>query len=124
MKWATLLLLELAVFVVIAGGSHLWMFRLRHAFVEGLANRAAVAKDLATLSDLIAMLVYVAFAAVMVSFDGGRPVGTFHIEAVLDTIGVFALLVALVQVASIFILNRLTHHLEPWPPKPVEGAAK
>jgi hypothetical protein len=48
---------------------------------------------------------------------------SMDVDAVLDTIGLFALVVALVEVASLFLLNRIAHHLEPWPPDSFERSA-
>jgi hypothetical protein len=50
-------------------------------------------------------------------------VGSYEIEAMLDTVALFALLVAALQVISLLTLYRIAHHLEPWPPRSFEASS-
>jgi len=120
MTWTMLRSLELAALAVIAVGAHLWVVWLRRSLMDGLRELAGdVARDLARLSDLTAALIYVSFAAAAVPVGSLRPTSG-EVDSVLDTIGLFALVVAVVEVATLFVLHRMAHHLEPWPPERVE----
>lgn len=126
MEWAALRGLEVAAMMVLAVGSHLLVARLAENFVNSLAKVAGgVVRTVAAVGHAVAGLVYIGFAAVSAPFgDGVGPVGEPDLEGVVDAIGVFALLVALVQVVILLTLQRVANRWEPWPSEPLqEGSA-
>ena len=123
MTWTALQGLEVVSFLLLAGCAHLALRRSRRSLIAGLREIAGdLVRDLARVSDVVASLIYVAFAFTSVPMGYFQPTGE-EIEAVLDTIGRFALVVAAVEVIGLLLLNRVAHHLDPWPPDSLERVA-
>ena len=103
---------EVATFAGIAVGAHTYVAHRRAAFIETLeATAGAVMRAILAITDVVAVLLYVAFAAVVVPLTGTTPVAGGHVEEVLDAVAVFALLVAVAQVAGYVLLHRVAAHL-------------
>ena len=120
MSWG-LQLTQLLLLALIAISCHVLVGRARRPLIASLDGLAAGLMDpLAAISDVVAGLLYIAFAAATVPFDGTRSVGPLQVEAMMDSIALFAVLVAVVQLSSLAMLHRLAHHLEPWPPRSTE----
>jgi hypothetical protein len=110
---------ELAAFAGIAVGAHTYVTRRRRPLADALvATAGTVMRAMVAIADVVAALLYVAFAAAVVPFAGLSPVGPGEVDDVLDTVALFALLVAVVQVGGYTLLHRVAGHLEPWPPQP------
>lgn len=117
MRWVTLQLLQLGSFLLIAFGTHAFMARVRRPFLASLEGVAgAVVRRMAVTFEVVAGLLYLAFAATAVPFDGVGPATSSQVENVLDSIGLFLVLVAAVQLVTVRALHRVAHSLEPWPP--------
>ena len=107
---------ELVTFAGLAAGAHTYVARRRRPLADALvATAGTVMQAIVAIADVVAVLLYVAFAAAVLPLTGGSPTGS-HVEQVLDTVALFALLVAVIQVAGYMLLHRVAGHLEPWPP--------
>lgn len=123
MRWTTLQLLQLGSFLLIAIGTHAFMARLRRPFLANLQGVAgAVIRRMAITFEVVAGLLYLAFAAVAVPFDGVGPPTSSQVENTLDSVGLFLVLVAVVQLVTLRALHRVAYSLEPWPPA-LDGVA-
>lgn len=110
---------ELTVLAGIAVGAHRYVVRRRGPLAEALEKLAGTSmRAVAAIADTVAGLLYAAFALAVVPAAGESTVRAAEVESALDTVAVFALLVALVQVVAYLVLYRVAHHLEPWPPHP------
>jgi cell division protein FtsW (lipid II flippase) len=106
---------ELAAMTGIAVGAHGYVTRRRGPLADALVATAGNSmRAMMAIADVVAALVYVAFASAVIPSTGA--VGEREVESVLHTIAAFALVVAVVQVVSQLVLHRVAAHLEPWPP--------
>lgn len=109
---------ELATFAGIAVGAHTYVAHRRAPLADALeATAGSVMRAVLAIADVVAVLLYVAFAATVVPLTGASPVPARHVEEVFDSVALFAVLVAVVQVAGYMLLHRVAAHLEPWPPR-------
>ena len=116
-------LLEITTLAVIAVVTHRYVNRRRGVFLDDLEELAGRSvRMLVGIADVVAGLIYVAFAAAVVPFGGGAA-GLPDVESVFDVVAVFALLVAAAQVTSLVVLHRVANHLQPWPPRNASLAA-
>lgn len=123
MTWMTLQLLQVASFLLIAFATHSFMARVRRPFLASLEGVAgAVVQRMAVTSEVVAALLYLAFAAAALPFDGVGPPAPSQIENVLDSVALFLGLVAAVQLVTLRALHRVAHNLEPWPPALGDGS--
>jgi hypothetical protein len=114
---------EITVLAGIAVGAHRYVVRRRAPLADALEKVAGTAmRAVAAIADAVAGLVYAAFAFAAVPAAGASPVRAGEIDATLDTVAAFAVLVAVVQVVTHLVLYRVAHHLEPWPPRPARSA--
>lgn len=123
MTWATLQAVEVLSLGVLAGFGHATIAPLRHSLISGrvkLDDR--VLRGLTRATNVVEALVYVGFAVAVVPVGALRPDLT-QVDAVLDAIGLFALVVAMVEVTALLVLHRVAQHFEPWPPVAAGGAA-
>ena len=83
MTWTALQGLEVVSFLLLAGCAHLALRRSRRSLIAGLREIAGdLVRDLARVSDVVASLIYVAFAFTSVPMGYFQPTGE-EIEAVL-----------------------------------------
>lgn len=76
MTWGTLQTIELAALALMAVGTQALVARARKPFLAGLEQLAGgSARSLATISDAVAGLIYLAFGAAVLPFDGVGPAG-------------------------------------------------
>lgn len=114
----------MAALVAIAVPAHVAVTRIRRPLVKDLELSAGgVIRPLAAILHVVAFLLYLGFGAAAVPFDFIGAAGPHDIEGVLDTIALFAVLVAAIQLASLLILHRVAGNLEPWPPSVAESMA-
>jgi hypothetical protein len=120
MTRALLKVAELAAFAGIAATTHVYVARRRRPLIDALEVMAGDSmRSVIAVADVVSGLLYLAFAAVFVPSSGVSPVAPGAVEAVLDAVAAFALLVALALVVGHLLLYRVAHHLEPWPPQPL-----
>ncbi len=120
MSRALLQVAELAAFAGIAAAAHTYVSRRRAPLADALvATAGASMRSVFAIADVVAALVYVAFASAVVPSTVGVP---GDLEGALDKVALFALLVALVQVAAHVAVHRVAGHLEPWPPSVTPAA--
>ena len=116
MKALMLQLAEVGALALIGISTHVLVSRARTPFLEGLEELSGrVVRSFARIWAITAGLLYLGFAVAVVPVDP-RPVGAPDVDAVLDAIGLFTVLVAGVQLIGLATLDRIAHHLEPWPP--------
>jgi hypothetical protein len=124
MSWGSLQILVVVTMLVIGVAAHLGIAHTRRAFVRDLSRLARRRmQPFASLSDVISGLLYVGYAAAVLPFDDYHVAASYAVESALDLIGLFALLVAALQLLSIWAIHRVAHHLEPWPPAASSAAA-
>ncbi|MDQ3958403.1 MAG: hypothetical protein M3273_08795 [Actinomycetota bacterium] len=118
--------LEVAALVAIAVPTHVCMARIRRPYLAHLEEVAGkVVRPFAEISDVIAALLYVGFAAATVPVSGGAVVPSHTVESVFDSVALFAVFVATVQLVSLVTLRRVADHHDPWlhaPPEPAAAA--
>lgn len=125
MRWSTLEILEVAALASVALVTHAIMRRFRRPFIaalEGLAGPPV--RGLAAVSDVVSGLLYLGFGAAAVPLDGTGRVTSYQIESAFDTVALFAVLVATVQVVNLLALHRAASHLESWPPTSAEAVTQ
>lgn len=127
MRLGTLQLLQVVGMASIACTAHVavgllarpYLGRLEEMSGRGIASFAAV-------SHVLAALIYASFALWSLPTETAFAVprrSSFRVEAdralidnLLETLGIFAVLVAIVLMLSLYAIRRVAQRLQPWPP--------
>lgn len=118
MNW-NLQLIEVVVLLALGAAAHLTVVRARRPFVVDLeALTGKTAHVMATVTDVLLTLVYVAFVAAIAPPPAAPLAPAYHLEDVLDVVALGALFLAVLESAALLAMHRIAHNLEPWPPKP------
>ena len=127
MRLGTLQLLQVVGMASIACSAHVavgllarpYLRRLEELAGHGIASFAAV-------SHVVAALIYASFALWSLPTESVYEVprrSPFRVEAaraqidnLLETLGIFAVLVAITLMFILYAIRRVSHRLQPWPP--------
>lgn len=124
MEWTVLQVTQAALLVAVAVSARLAMRTIRRPLL-GVLKRiggGAVGVVVAT-ADLATSLVYLAYVAGAIPFETARGARAYHYELALDSVALFALVVAVVEVVSLAAIHRVAQHFEQWPPRPAAPSA-
>ena len=120
---AAVQLLQVVALTGTAVAVHWAVARIGRPFIRHLERLAGpMMRSLAGISEVLSGLLYLGFIA------AAQPVGDaasegIAFESLLDTIGLFAVLVFVVQLTRLMTLNHVASALEPWPPQDPAGVA-
>lgn len=92
------------------------MRSIRRPLLNDLARTGRHHVRLAVVvADVTSTLVYGAFVLAAVPFEYDARTAAFHFESALDSVALFALVVAFVEVVAVLAIRRTALNLEQWP---------
>ena len=119
-EWGGLQVFQVVVFAGLALAAHLVMAHARKPLVKKVhEDTHAPVRELTLVGDVVLVLLYIAFIARSFTFLGGEGPTDYAIENVLDRLAVFSVYVAVLELAALAFVVRLSHGMDPWPSRHV-----